>query len=174
MGKGGVLEIFLHDEVLQGEPAALDLLGAQHPVTAAFEKGTGGDGGVGGDGRDWIVPLELIAQRGGDTLMLVAVVDIEAVEIAGGIDIAKTDHRVAADGHQGIVAAKRTVPPRFIYLAGGPHGQLVGGVIGGADGVYGLIKQAGDLVDIGRLIGADVPGELLYMSAGRYCGRANI
>lgn len=75
-------------------------------IAPAFEKGPGGERGVGGKVFDRTSGLQGAAQGGGHPAALVILVDIQPVQIARTVHVRKTQDFSVLLRHQGVVGQK--------------------------------------------------------------------
>ena len=101
--------------------------------------------------------LKRIAEGRGNALPLIVPVDIQPVQIAAAVHVAKADNLSILLRHQRMVGGKALVPPLQIRLPGGPGIQLRRRIVPGIHRVHRVVKQRGQPRAVVRLIGPDAP-----------------
>ena len=101
--------------------------------------------------------FKAVAQRRCHAAALKVFVDVEAVEIARRVDVAKADELSALVGYQSEVFRQRARPCLAVGMPVRPGVHLRAGVVPEANGMHGLIKQRQNGVQI-----AAFPGTYLH------------
>src|SRR5262245_25798584 len=148
----------LHDEVAQADAIQHDVLGAHELEAAALEEAIGREARFGGKAPGAEAAgarLHVAQQPRGDSLGLVAVVNIERGDAATALQFAETDDLAGGFGHIGEVRPQTLVPAGLIHERRRPGLDLLRRVVAAVDVVHGVAEQAHDLQRVAGLEGAD-------------------
>lgn len=85
--------------------------------------------------------FQFLADHGCDSPALVVFMNIQPVEIAGRVDVAKSHDLFVEGSDKTVMALQRPIPFFRINRSGRPGVQLLRGIISGIDGVNGVIKK---------------------------------
>ena len=116
------------------------LLFLQNSVASFFKKGSGGAGSGNGEPFGGTSLLQPVAEKGGDSLVLMIFVYIQPVQIACGSDITEAQNLSSFYGKQGVMLGKRLIPGLQIYRARGPGLQLLGRIVGSVDRMDRIVE----------------------------------
>lgn len=126
-------------EISYADAMALHLLFLYEPVAPFFEKGSGGDGSVGGD-ETGNRRLQPVAEDRGNAFSLEIPVDVQPVQVSGGIHVSKSGNNAVFLSHQSKMRRQRAVPRFQVYVSRCPYVQLGFCVILCVDCVDRIIK----------------------------------
>ena len=127
----------------------------QHAITSLFEEGMCDNGSECGKRRA-MYAFRLIAERGGNALALMILVDMQTIQITDCVHVRNPDDAAVLYRYDGIVLPKGTIPRSKINLPRCPNIQLRHGAIPHVDAVNRIIGQLRQ----NRAIGGAVSSQL--------------
>ncbi len=86
-------------------------------------------------------------------------VNIQSVQIAGPVNIAKTDNGSTVNSDKTVMSAKRPVPRIHIHHPGSPCIHLLLRIIPDADSMHRIVKQFYDSFQIAPVVSSDFHGK---------------